>query len=119
MQKKEKQYYLISLGEPLMRLSPPHFGQLRRAHSLDVYVVGSQLNVAANLARLGKKTAFVTQLPSGPLGSLAIDAFRAKNYFLAMQYFNKILIKDPTHKEAIFFKKRLLTRLHEQKKDLI
>jgi 2-dehydro-3-deoxygluconokinase len=73
MENEKRFFKLISLGEPLMRLSPPHFGQLRRADSLDVYVVGSQLNVAANLARLGEKTAFITQLPSGPLGLLAMD----------------------------------------------
>lgn len=68
------QYDLISLGEPLLRLSPPGFTQLRRTSSLDLFVVGSQLNVAANLARLGSKTAFLTKVPSNPLGQLTIDS---------------------------------------------
>jgi len=70
-------YDLVSLGEPLLRLSPPGCGQLRRAASLDLFVVGSQLNVAANLARLGKQAAFVTKLPDNPLGLLALDACRS------------------------------------------
>ena len=73
-EKKDKRYDLITLGEPLLRLSPPGYEQLRRASSLNIHIVGSQLNVAANLARLGRKTAFLTRLPSGPLGLLAKDA---------------------------------------------
>jgi 2-dehydro-3-deoxygluconokinase len=68
---------VISLGEPLLRLSPPLRGQLRRATQFDARVVGSQLNVAANLARLGRRAAFVTNLPDGPLGQLALDAIRS------------------------------------------
>jgi 2-dehydro-3-deoxygluconokinase len=68
---------LVALGEPLLRLSPPKYTQLRRAASLDAFVVGSQLNVAANLARLGKRTALVTRLPDNPLGLLALDAIRS------------------------------------------
>jgi 2-dehydro-3-deoxygluconokinase len=70
-------YDLISLGEPLLRLAPPDFIQLRKASSLNVLAVGSQLNVAANLARLGKKTALLTQLPLDSLGHLVIDACRS------------------------------------------
>ena len=66
-------YDLVTLGEPLLRLSPPRFERLRRATTLDARVVGSQLNVAANLARLGMQTALVTRLPDGPLGQLALD----------------------------------------------
>lgn len=73
----DAKYDLVSLGEPLLRLSPPGFGQLRRTDSLEVFVVGSQLNVAANLARLGKSAAFLTKLPSNPLGMLAIDTCRS------------------------------------------
>lgn len=68
---------LVSLGEPLLRMSPPDFGQLRRASSLDVLVVGSQLNVAANFARLGKPAAFLTKVPDNSLGLLVLDACRS------------------------------------------
>jgi 2-dehydro-3-deoxygluconokinase len=69
----ERTYDLIALGEPLLRLSPPGFTQLRRATSLNLCIVGSQLNVAANLARLGRRTAFMTKIPDGPLGWLVED----------------------------------------------
>jgi 2-dehydro-3-deoxygluconokinase len=66
-------YDLVSLGEVMLRMSPPRFHRLRRATTLDVYVAGSQLNVAANLARLGKQTAFLSKLPDNELGMLAYD----------------------------------------------
>jgi 2-dehydro-3-deoxygluconokinase len=67
-------YDIVTLGEPLLRLSPPGHGQLRRAQRLDLFVVGSQLNVASNLARLGRRAAFLTKLPDNPLGHLVLDA---------------------------------------------
>jgi 2-dehydro-3-deoxygluconokinase len=66
-------YDLVSLGEPLLRLSPPGRGQIRRAASFEARIVGSQLNVAANLARLGWRNAIITRLPDDPLGQLACD----------------------------------------------
>jgi 2-dehydro-3-deoxygluconokinase len=65
---------VVCLGEVMLRLSPPKFERLRQATRLDVCVAGSQLNVAADLAQLGKKTAFVSLLPANELGVLARDA---------------------------------------------
>lgn len=67
-------YDLVSLGEVMLRMSPPGYERLRRASSLDVRVSGSQLNVAANLARLGWRTAFLSKLPANELGLLGRDA---------------------------------------------
>jgi 2-dehydro-3-deoxygluconokinase len=66
-------YDFVSVGEVLLRMSPPGFERLRSATRLDVHAVGSQLNVAAGLARLGKRTAFVSKFPAGELGLLARD----------------------------------------------
>jgi hypothetical protein len=49
------------------------------------------------------------------LKKMAMDAYRANNYFLAMQYFNKILVHNPRNKEALFFKKKLLSRMQGTK----
>lgn len=66
-------YDLVSLGEVMLRLTPPKFERLRQTTRLDVCVAGSQLNVAANLAQLGKRTAFISKLPANELGLLARD----------------------------------------------
>jgi 2-dehydro-3-deoxygluconokinase len=69
----EPRFDCISLGEVMLRLSPPRYERLRRARSLDIQVAGAQLNVVANLARLGKRTAFISRLPDSELGLLARD----------------------------------------------
>jgi 2-dehydro-3-deoxygluconokinase len=66
-------YDVVTLGEPLLRLAPPGHGRLRRARHLDLHVCGSQGNVAANLARLGLKTAFATKVPDSAIGLLVKD----------------------------------------------
>ena len=70
---QSKKYDLVSMGEVMLRLAPPRYERLRRARSLDVTVAGSQLNVAANLARLGWRTAFLSKLPANELGILVRD----------------------------------------------
>jgi 2-dehydro-3-deoxygluconokinase len=65
---------LVSLGEVMLRLSPPRFQRIRSARSFDVHVAGAQLNVAADFARLGGESAFVSRLPASELGALAYDA---------------------------------------------
>ena len=66
---------VVTVGEGMLRLSPPRFERIRRARSLDVHICGSQGNVACNIARLGLKTAFVTKLPDNALGLLANDHY--------------------------------------------
>lgn len=68
-------YDVVTVGEGMLRLTPPRYERLRRARTLDVHVCGSQGNVACNIARLGLKTAFVTKLPANALGLLMKDHY--------------------------------------------
>src|SRR5881392_1692796 len=63
-------YDLLTLGETLLRLSPPGMQRLDQARAFEVGVGGSELNVACLLARLGRRTAWVSRLPEGPLGRI-------------------------------------------------
>jgi 2-dehydro-3-deoxygluconokinase len=62
---------LVSLGEIMLRLSPPKFERLRRTRTFNIYPCGAQFNVAANFAALGKHSLFLTRLPDNELGYLA------------------------------------------------
>jgi 2-dehydro-3-deoxygluconokinase len=68
-------YDVVTVGEGMLRLSPPRFERIRRARTLDVHVCGSQGNVACNAARLGLKAAFVTKVPDNALGLLLRDHY--------------------------------------------
>jgi len=61
---------LASLGEMMLRLSPPRYERIRMAGQMDVHPCGAQFNVAANLALLGKKSLFLSRLPDNELGYL-------------------------------------------------
>jgi 2-dehydro-3-deoxygluconokinase len=62
------EYDFLTLGETLLRLSPPGMQRLDQGRIFEVGVGGSELNVAALLARLGRRVAWVSRLPEGPLG---------------------------------------------------
>ena len=61
---------VVTFGEAMIRLSTPNFMRLEQTTSLDVQIGGGELNVAAGVARLGLKSAWVSRLPKNPLGRL-------------------------------------------------
>src|SRR5437764_5863356 len=67
---------VVTFGEAMIRLSPPDYRRLEQAHSLDVQVGGAELNTAVGLARLGRKTAWVSRLTDNPLGRLIANRAR-------------------------------------------
>lgn len=67
---------VVTFGEAMIRLSPPDFMRLEQANSLDVRVGGGELNVAVGVSRLGLRSAWVSRLPSNPLGRLVCNKAR-------------------------------------------
>ena len=63
-------YDLLTCGETLLRLSPPGMQRLEQARLLEIGIGGSELNVGCVLARLGRRVAWVSRLPEGPLGRI-------------------------------------------------
>jgi 2-dehydro-3-deoxygluconokinase len=68
---------LVSLGECMIRLSPPGHGRLEFASSLEVWVGGGEYNVAYGLARLGMRTGWCGRLVDNPLGAIILNHARA------------------------------------------
>jgi 2-dehydro-3-deoxygluconokinase len=67
---------VITFGEAMVRLSPPHFRRLEHTHSLDVFVGGAELNTAVGLAQLGRSTGWVSRLTRNALGRLIANHAR-------------------------------------------
>ncbi len=61
---------VVTFGEAMIRLSPPHFQRLEQAVSLDLQVGGGELNVAVGVQRLGLESAWISRLPQNALGRL-------------------------------------------------
>ena len=71
------QYDLLSLGECMVRLSPPGHERVEFAKTLEMWVGGGEYNVAYALARLGMRTGFLSRLVDNPLGRLIVNHGRA------------------------------------------
>jgi 2-dehydro-3-deoxygluconokinase len=66
----ETRYDFLTLGETLIRLSPPGMLRFDQTKLFEVGIGGSELNVACLLARLGRRAVWVSRLPEGPLGRI-------------------------------------------------
>jgi 2-dehydro-3-deoxygluconokinase len=67
---------VVTFGEVMVRLAPPHFQRLEQARTLDVEIGGAELNTAAGVVRLGRSAAWVSVLPDNPLGRLVANRVR-------------------------------------------
>ena len=67
---------VVTFGEAMIRLAPPHFQRLEQTTSLDVQIGGGELNVAVGVSRLGLKSTWVSRLPKNPLGRLMENRVR-------------------------------------------
>lgn len=61
---------VVTFGETMVRLSPPHFGRLEQTHLLEVNIGGAEWNVACDLSRLGISTGWVSRLTDNALGKM-------------------------------------------------
>ncbi len=60
----ELAFEVVTMGETMLRLSPPAYGRLEHTDALDLHVGGAESNVAVALARLGRRAAWVSALPA-------------------------------------------------------
>ena len=67
---------VVTLGEIMLRLSPPRFERFVQAESFDVVYGGGEANVAVSLANYGFDAHFVTKLPENDIGQAAINNLR-------------------------------------------
>ena len=65
----EVQLDLLSLGECMIRLSPPGHQRIELTPVFEAYAGGGEYNVAYALARYGMRTGFVSSLVDNPLGA--------------------------------------------------
>src|SRR5437763_5202215 len=68
---------VLSLGEAMVRLTPPDSLRLEQTVTLNVDVGGAELNVLVGLSRLGLNTAWLSKLPDNALGHLIAGRARA------------------------------------------
>jgi len=67
---------IVTFGETMIRLSSPDHLRLEQTATLNLSAGGAELSVAAGVARLGHTSAYVSRLPSNPLGRLIANQAR-------------------------------------------
>jgi 2-dehydro-3-deoxygluconokinase len=65
---------VVTLGETMLRLTPPDFKLMEQADMLTIRVGGSESNTAVGLARLGMKVCWISRMTNNVLGHYIVDA---------------------------------------------
>lgn len=67
---------VVTLGEIMLRLTPPGFRRLLQTETFEVEYGGAEANVAVALAMWGEETKFVSKVPANELGQAAVNKLR-------------------------------------------
>ena len=69
----------ITMGELLLRLSPPNYEKIRTTDEFKVTYGGAEANVAASLSNLGIDASYFTVVPDSSIGKAAIRYLRSND----------------------------------------
>lgn len=72
-----KNIKFITMGELLLRLSPPNYDKIRTTDEFRVTYGGAEANVAASLSNLGIDSSYFTVVPDSSIGKGAIRYLRS------------------------------------------
>ena len=78
-----KDIKFITIGEVLLRLSPPNFEKIRMANSYTINYGGAEANVAAGLANMGVDSTLFTVVPPNSVGKSAIRFLRSNDVHMS------------------------------------
>ncbi len=99
MSTEKKEFDVLSLGEILLRLSPPNDERLVRGDVLRKQTGGAELNVASGIAMLGLRTGIISKIPDNDIG------YFVKNYIRFCGVSDDYLIydKSPDTRLGIYY----------------
>ena len=69
----------ITIGEVMLRLTPPNYEKIRMATSFEASYGGSEANIALSLANLGIDSTFFSVVPNNSLGKSAVRWLRSND----------------------------------------
>lgn len=76
---KESPHKFLTIGEIMLRLTPPNYEKIRLASSFEASYGGSEANIALALANLGVDSTFFTVVPNNSLGKSAVRMLRSND----------------------------------------
>ena len=69
----------ITIGEIMLRLTPPNYEKIRMANTFEATYGGSEANIALGLANLGVDSTFFSVVPNNSIGKSAIRMLRSND----------------------------------------
>ena len=75
----DTEHKFITIGEIMLRLTPPNYEKIRTATSFEASYGGSEANIALALANLGVDSTFFTVVPNNSLSKSAVRMLRSND----------------------------------------
>ncbi|MDD3340074.1 MAG: sugar kinase [Lachnospiraceae bacterium] len=72
----KRAFDLLSMGEILLRLSPPDNERIVRGDTFEKQVGGAELNVVSGVSLLGLRTGIISKIPANSIGAFARNKVR-------------------------------------------
>ena len=76
---RKSEKYFLTIGEIMLRLTPPNYEKILMANSFEVTYGGSEANIAMALANLGIDSTFFTVVPNNSIGKSAVRMLRSND----------------------------------------
>jgi len=92
----------ITVGEIMMRLTPPNYEKIRMANNFDASYGGSEANIALALANLGIDSTFFTVVPNNSLGKSAVRWLRSNDVHCTPVILSSHA-ETPTHRLGTYY----------------
>jgi len=92
----------ITIGEIMLRLTPPNYEKIRMTSSFEASYGGSEANIALALANLGVDSTFFSVVPNNSLGKSAVRMLRSNDVHCAPVILSTPE-ETPTHRMGCYY----------------
>ena len=92
----------ITIGEVMLRLTPPNYEKIRMATNFEASYGGSEANIALALANLGVDSTFFSVVPNNSLGKSAIRWLRSNDVHCTPMILST-KEETPTHRLGTYY----------------
>ena len=92
----------ITIGEIMLRLTPPDYGKIQVATGFEASYGGSEANIALALANLGIDSTFFTVVPNNSLGKSAVRMLRSNDVHCTPMILSTPQ-ETPTHRLGTYY----------------
>ena len=102
LQGQQSPQKFITIGEVMLRLTPPNYEKIRMASSFEASYGGSEANIALALANLGVDSTFFSVVPNNSLGKSAIRWLRSNDVHCTPMILST-KEETPTHRLGTYY----------------